>query len=61
MLFDAANVPENRYVKYSVHNSWIYESNVLTNRIAGKRTKTKKIKLLKDEAELTIFLEILLV
>ena len=40
------HVTENRYVKYPVHNSWRYESVVLTNRIAGKRMNIKKIKLL---------------
>ena len=40
------HVTENRYVKYPVHNSWRYESFVLTNRIAGKRMNIKKIKLL---------------
>ena len=39
------HVTENRYVKYPVHNSWRYESIVLTNRIAGKRMNIKKIKL----------------
>ena len=38
------HVTENRYVKYPVHNSWRYESIVLTNRIAGKRMNIKKIK-----------------
>ena len=36
-------VTENRYVKYPVHNSWRYESIVLTNRIAGKRMNIKKL------------------
>ena len=40
------HVTENRYVKYPVHNSWRYESIVLTNRIAGERMNIKKIKLL---------------
>ena len=40
------HVTENRYVKYSVHNSWRYESIVSTNRIAGKRMNIKKIRLL---------------
>ena len=46
------HVTENRYVKYPVQyfrlnifHSWRYESNVLTNRIAGKRMNIKKIKL----------------
>ena len=41
------HVTENRYVKYPVHNSWRYESIILTNRIAGKRMNIKKIKLYK--------------
>ena len=43
------HVAENCYVKYPVHNSWRYESVVLTNRIAGNRMNIKKIKLFKDE------------
>ena len=37
------HVTENRYVKYPVHNSWRYESIVLTNRFAGKRMNIKKL------------------
>ena len=44
------HVTENRYVKYPVHNSWRYESIVLTNRIAEKRMNIKKIKLYKGNA-----------
>ena len=39
------HVTENHYVKYPVHNSWRYESTVLTNRIAGKWMNIRKIKL----------------
>ena len=36
-------VTENRYVKYPMHNSWRYESIVLTNTIAGKPVNIKKL------------------
>ena len=46
-------VTENRCVKYPVHNSWRYESVVLTNRIAGKRMNIKKIKLYTHQSNRT--------
>ena len=53
------HVTENRYVKCPVHFfGWnifhllSYEQNLLTNRIAGKLMKTKKIKLLGNDTKM---------